>query len=296
MRAPEANDEGALLRWRRRFEGAQARLLAHPRMAVLVAANRRFEAAGGGLLAAGLAFRLLFAVLPGLMLAAGLAGWLVEDPVVRGELVAAVLRAVPPLAEAVGETLRGIVEYRGTVSVIGLLGLAWGASALYDALDEAIGRLIPGTRRRNMIERRLLGLAIVLALLGAAVSALVVGTLGVLTEGFGGDGAGAAGLGSLLGLAVTGALTCAAVLAVYRYVPTTRPSLRASLVPAIVAGLGIALLTAVYATLAPRLIGALSAFGAFAALFGAIIWLGYVCQLLLIGAAWVGLRRDEELG
>jgi uncharacterized BrkB/YihY/UPF0761 family membrane protein len=63
----------------------------------------------------------------------------------------------------------------------------------------------------------------------------------------------------------------------------------------VVTGLAIALLTDLFTIVAPRLVGGLQAFGVLAALFGALIWLNYGFQLLLLGAAWTALRRDEPV-
>lgn len=251
--------------------------------------------AGGDLLAAGLAFRALFAILPGLLLTVGLAGWLVDDPALRAELARIVLIAFPPLAGAVGDALDRLVESRGAFSLIGLVGLAWGASSLYGALDEALGRLIPGERFRNVLERRLRGLLAVLLMLAAATSVIVTRSVFALFEGVLLPlGAASGPGGAIVGLAASGAIIVLAVLTIYRTVPTAPPSLRAASLPALVAGAGIALTTDLYALLAPMIVGGLEAFGVLAALFGALIWLGYVSQLLLVGASWARIRRDAE--
>jgi membrane protein len=253
------------------------------------------SAAGGGLLAAGLAFQALFAILPALLLLAGISGWLVEDPSVRIAIVTELLRAVPPLAAPVGETLQRLVENRGAFSLIGVIGLLWGASNLYGALDEAIARLIPGERERNVFERRLRGVAAVLLVLAASIGAVLAGAgMAFVRDSFPVSGRWAGPLSQLAGFLVTGVILVLALLFIYRTMPTAPPSLRAALLPAIGAGLAIALLTDLYSLVAPRLIGALEAFGVLAALFGALIWLGYVCQVLMFGAAWARVRRDLE--
>jgi uncharacterized BrkB/YihY/UPF0761 family membrane protein len=83
-------------------------------------------------------------------------------------------------------------------------------------------------------------------------------------------------------------------LAAYLVVPTAPPSLRAAIWPAIVAGIGIGLLTNVFGLLAPLLIGSLSGFGIIATVFGALVWLNLSYQILLFGAAWARVRRDRE--
>jgi uncharacterized BrkB/YihY/UPF0761 family membrane protein len=53
------------------------------------------------------------------------------------------------------------------------------------------------------------------------------------------------------------------------------------------------LLTSLFTVLGPLVFGTADLYGAFAALFLGLIWLGYVTQLLLLGAAWVA-ERDRR--
>jgi uncharacterized BrkB/YihY/UPF0761 family membrane protein len=85
------------------------------------------------------------------------------------------------------------------------------------------------------------------------------------------------------------------VLAIYLLIPAAPPSWRAALPPAIVAGLGIGLLTQLFGILTPWLVGGLLAFGVIATVFAALIWLNFSYQILLYGAAWARIRRDEEI-
>ena len=55
-------------------------------------------------------------------------------------------------------------------------------------------------------------------------------------------------------------------------------------------GLALAAFTLIYAIITPRLVGSLQVYGAFVAVFAAMIWLSYVAQAILVGAAWVYRR------
>jgi membrane protein len=283
-----------ILGWRERGERALRTVAGDERVRRLRAVLDRNDAAGGPLLSAGLAFHALFALLPALLLLSGLAGWLIEDPETRAALVGDLVRRLPPLARPVEETLDRLVSDRGTFSILGLLGLAWGASNFYSSLDEAMARLFSGGRTRNLIERRLRGLAGVAALIAAAVASVAVGAAWSYVE------AAVIPDPSLIawrfvGPAITAVLMVIAVLVVYRAVPTAPPSWTAAALPAFVTGIAIALLTNLFTFVAPRLVGGLEAFGVLAALFGALIWLNYAFQLLLLGGAWAALRRDEPV-
>ena len=97
-------------------------------------------------------------------------------------------------------------------------------------------------------------------------------------------------VGPLVGLVVF----VVGVLGVFVLVPTAPPSLRAALPPAVLAGVGIGLLTTLFGVLAPWLVGGLSGLGVVATAFALLIWLNFSYQILLYGAAWARLRRDRE--
>src|SRR5688500_12716105 len=89
--------------------------------AVVTAAND----AGAPLFAAALAFSTMFATVPLLLLFSGVLGWLIEDPVARARLLADLVDRVPPLADVLADSLEGVVRTRGTLSLVGLIGLVW---------------------------------------------------------------------------------------------------------------------------------------------------------------------------
>ncbi len=255
-------------------------------LAVMEAAN----AAGAPLLAAALAFTTMFAIIPVLLLLAGVLGWVVDDPQVRSELLAQLVAAVPPLEEAMAGSLETAVQARGALSIVGLVGLLWGASNFYQALDEVMRRLFPGGGVRGFVERRLRGVLAIVLLVALVVGMVLLGGLWAFLESIVGQ---VDLVLSLVGPAISLLVMILVVLVVYRFVPTAPPSIRAALPPAIVAGIGIALLTNLFTLLAPLLIGGLAAFGILATIFGAFIWLNFCFQMLLFGAAWARYRRDR---
>src|SRR6266536_2123773 len=75
-----------------------------------------YNEAGGGLLAAGLAYGALFAGLTGLLFAVGLIGFVVNDPVGREQVVRDVARQVPPLEPIVRDGLVSVASHAGAFS------------------------------------------------------------------------------------------------------------------------------------------------------------------------------------
>lgn len=259
-------------------------------LAVMETAN----AAGAPLLAMSLAYSTMFAIIPGVILLVGVLGWLVDDPQARAALLGELVAYLPPLAPIFEDSLETLVRERGTLSVIGLIGLLWGASSFYAVLDDVMRRLFPGGGVRGFVSQRTRGLLAVTVLVASVMGIVALGGLwaflqGTITSAFG-DAGGTLRL--VLPLLSIGLVTLV-VLGTYLWVPTAPPSVRAALPPAIVAGLGIGLLTNLFTLVAPLLVGGLAGFGVLATVFAAFIWLNFVFQMLLWGAAWARYRRDR---
>jgi len=245
---------------------------------------------GATLFAAALAFGTLFAFIPLVLLVSGVIGWLVEDPAQRTALLNQLVSYVPPLADFFRASLEDVVAGRGALSIVGVVGLLWGASAFYGVLDEVMRRIFTGGGVRNEISRRLRGFATIVILLLLIVGTISLGGVWSLLDQLVGELLIWRYLAPLLTIAVM----VAVALLVYKVVPTAPPSLLAALPAAIAAGLGIGLLTNLFSLLAPLLIGGLSGFGVIATVFGALVWLKISYQILLYGAAWARVRRDRE--
>jgi membrane protein len=291
--AAKGDDDGLIPSLQRRVDRIAKRIQAVPTVQRFQAIIQGADDAGGGLLAAGLAFSALFALLPALLVLVGISGFVIEDPARRAALIQGLVQRVPPLAGPITEAIEQLVTARAPFSIIGLVGLAWGASNFYGGLDTAMARLFPGGRLRNFFEQRIRGLLAILGLVTAALGTVAVGSIWSIVEtslATPGD----RNFWRLLGPGLTILVMMLATLLTFRFVPTAPPSWRAAAKPAIVIGFAIGLLTTAFSLVANRVVGLLAVFGVLAAVFGALIWLSYVFQLLIWGAAWARVRRDEE--
>ena len=267
-------------------ERIKRNFIVHRVLAVIETAN----AAGAPLLAMALAYTTMFAILPGIILLAGVLGWLIEDPLARAALLRELVAYVPPLTPVFSGSLETLVRERGTLSIIGLVGLLWGASNFYAALDDVMRRMFPGGGVRGFVSIRGRGAITVLVLVALVAGIVALSGLWAIIQNTVGDLA--EGLSWLLPL-LSMALSTLVVLGTYLWIPTAPPSLRAALPPAIFAGIGIGLLTSLFTALAPVLVGGLSGFGVLTTVFAAFVWLNLVFQLMIWGAAWARYRRDR---
>ena len=256
----------------------------------------RYSAAGGPLLASGLAYNALFAIVPAVVLAIGVAGALLGSGADRASFISIAGRAFPPLLELLGPVTTELENLSGSITILGLLGFAWGASRFTIALQSALALVFGGGEHRGALQTQLLALGSVGLLVAAVVAFPILTGLASIVEG---ATTGPAGriftpiLGVALGLAgpAVGVISLAAV---YRYVPPGKPTWADVLVPSAVLGLILAIATRLFVVIAPRLVGAAAVFGSLAAVFIALAWFGATFQALLVGAAWVGDRAERR--
>jgi membrane protein len=254
----------------------------------------RYGASGGGLLAGGLAYAALFAIVPAVLLLAGVVGLFVADPVERAKFVDILVGVLPPLRDLIRVVLEEAARDAGPVSIIGAIVLVWGTSRFAVAFQDAIARVMGGDRERGLLARNLGALGAVALLIAVIVASTVLsGVLAFLEAGV------AAGVLQVLsgaisiGLGVVPVLaTVAAMILVYRIVPTPAPPWRAVILPGIAAGLALTVVARLFAYVAPRLIGSAALLGTLATAFAALAWLALSFQAILIGAAWVRDRVD----
>ena len=271
-------------------------LLERERVRTIWAVLSRYDRAGGALLAGGLAYSALFAIVPLALLAAGITGLVVRDPGTRDQVIATITDVIPPLRGLVGLVLAEAAGAAGTISVIGALTLVWGGSRFILAFEDAMVRIAGAARTRNILERNLFGLATVIVLAGVLVgSAVVAGTAAFLDAAAATHGYVVVSFVTQVGLVLLPlVLAISAVAVVYRYVFEQHPSWRALWRPSWVVALLLSIFARVFVFIAPRLIGAAAAIGTIATAFAALAWLGISFQALLVGAAWVSERAARE--
>lgn len=272
--------------------------MALPPVVKLLEVMAVYGEAGSGLLASGLAFSALFAALSGLMLIVSLSGFVLHDAAMRERFASDITKSIPPLAPIVSHGLETLARNAGAFSVVAIAGLAWGASQFYGALDAAFARIFRRARERDQVTRIIRGfVALGIVVLSITVGVVVAAALPHLTER-----AGRGPIGDLLrvasalvALVLAVAPVFLAAVAIYRLVPNMSVPWSALLPPAFAAGTAIAILTEGFVVLAPQLVGGLSVFGSFAAVFAALIWLSWSFQALLLGACWTSMRVTSAL-
>lgn len=274
------------------------RVLDRPRVAYVMAVLDTYGRAAGGLLANGLAFAALFAVIPIALVTLGLAGLVFADPRVQQSLADALAQAFPPLADLIEGALAAIAQKAALTSIVGVIGLVWTVSQFYVTLDVAFARIFADEPERDVFRRTARGLVWVGGLLAGVIIVIIAGALlsagSALLPGTSPLGRSAVDLITSWPALMAGAIVLTHVI--YKVVPPRSPSWRTISLPAVMVAVAIVLLTQLFMFLAPRLVGVAALAGSLATAFIALAWLSFSFQVLLYGAAWIRVRMDRAAG
>lgn len=174
------------------------------------------------ILASSTAYAAVLSVFPLLIAVIALLSLFVEQTAAQE----AVLRALAPYLpdqslSLVRDTLRGVVQTRGTAGVVGVLGLLWGATAVAGSLREAINRVLKASPwtfwRRKLMDLGMVilgGVFLSLSLLGSALLAILsVRPLGAAFERAVG------GSSQVIGIVGPVIFSTAAFYTAYRFLP-----------------------------------------------------------------------------
>jgi membrane protein len=272
------------------------RFLDRPRVSFVRAVLDTYGRAAGGLLANGLAFSALFAVIPTVLLMLGLVGWLIGGEATQQALVDALVAVFPPLRELLEGILASISNAAAVTSLIGLIGLVWTVSQFHGALDVAFARIFSDTPERDIVRRTARGFLWVALILGGVIAAIVLGGLATFLDAM--VPSLIPGAGTIASIVTSPivllAISVAVVLILYRTMPPVAPAWSSIRLPAVIVGVAMVVLAQVFTFLVPRLVGSVAFAGSLAAAFIALAWLSFTFQALLYGAAWVRVRDEAR--
>jgi uncharacterized BrkB/YihY/UPF0761 family membrane protein len=296
---------------RARLGAVQRNLRRHPLVMGVLDVMRTYDRGGGGMLAAALAYFAFFTVVPSLLLFVSLLGVLIEDRSLRDQLISSLVDQLDPISDVATVVIDGLADGGRTGTVIGVLGLLWGASGFYGALQSAMSRMFPGPGYRGFLQTRVRGILTVVLILGGMLAAvMLIFALPFLNQWLVArcaemDGlavalleqACAADFGSISAIAAilaTMVVAGLAALIVYVVIPPDGASLRQAFLPAALVGMAVGLFTSLFGVIAPLLVRQWLTLGIVGSVFISLVWFNLVFQALIYGAAMARLRRDSD--
>lgn len=192
----------------------------------LIRAGKRYKIDHGDRLAAALTMYAILALLPMLLLATSILGFVLEnDPETRAAVFDKVTGAIPGVGSQLSEALIAVRDNRGTIGLVGIAGLLFSGLGGVDALRDSL-RLMwhHNVDAGNFFKKKGVDVVTVLILtltLGVsfAISALATGGTGVLLERASITGGFAAAILSVLSFVVGVGVDAAMFLVLFKWLP-----------------------------------------------------------------------------
>src|SRR5256886_1226431 len=239
-----------------------------------------------------LAFAGFMAMFPMILGALAIIGLAIRDPATEAHFQSLVLQVFPGSAQPeLQKAVQGVKQSAGWLGLLSVGGLVWSASSIFATMEFALTEIF-GTRQRDMLRQRLMGLVMMLVLVVAIVLTVAINALAAFlplkTLG---------PVGDVLAWATTfvsGAIVMVALLVVlYRFVPNRTFRFREVLPGALLAGVLVEVLSLAFPLYA-RIAGGFNTYGAqFALFFLLATWFYFLSQLLLLGAVYNRFRLGE---
>lgn len=263
------------------------KLAAKPVIGPLLRIQDRFGEVQGDPLANGIALQIFLSLIPLLLVAIAVVGFIAGgDATFTGDVIEVLgLPAEGDAAEALRTTIENAEESRRAASIIGVLGLLWRGLAVVAAIQRAIDNVWQ-TRSEGFKDKA----RAVLWLLGAAVifvASFAVTTVLNFLPGF------LAPASILIGLAVNLGL----FLWTYSELGRLPVGWRALLPGALICAVGFEVLKVVGAIYVPKLVANSSAlYGSLGVVIALLAWLAFFGRLLVYGAVVNVLRWESGHG
>jgi len=233
-----------------------------------------------------LAFAGFMAMFPMMLGALSVIGLAIRDPATEAHFQSLILQVFPASAQPeLQKALSGVKQSAGWLGVVSLAGLLWSASSIFATMEFALTQIF-GTRQRDMLRQRLMGLVMMVLLVAAIVLTVAINAVAAFFPL-------ASWISWIVGF-VAGAIVMVALLvALYRFVPNRTFRLQDVLPGALLAGVLIEALTFVFPLYA-KIAGGFNTYGAqFALFFLLATWFYLLSQLVLLGAVYNRFRLGD---
>ena len=233
-----------------------------------------------------LAFAGFMAMFPMMLGALSVIGLAIRDPATEAHFQSLILQVFPASAQPeLQKALSGVKQSAGWLGVVSLAGLLWSASSIFATMEFALTQIF-GTRQRDMLRQRLMGLVMMVLLVAAIVLTVAINAVAAFFPL-------ASWISWIVGF-VAGAIVMVALLvALYRFVPNRTFRLQDVLPGALLGGVLIEALTFVFPLYA-KIAGGFNTYGAqFALFFLLATWFYLLSQLVLLGAVYNRFRLGD---
>jgi membrane protein len=204
---------------------------------------KEFGADNGRLMAAAVAYSLLFSLFPFALALISIAGFMLSSAEVENQVITAMGNLIPVARGLIVNTLEGVIEARGATGAIALLALIWSALAFFDALRNSLNHVWGVPNSHTFIKGRLINVGmLILAVIALIAFTWLTTTLQYMHEANIQYGILKITRNNLFARLVfmlsSAALAYGVILFLYRFIPSNRPKWKHIWLGALLATIG----------------------------------------------------------
>lgn len=230
-----------------------------------------------------LAFAGFMSMFPMILGALAIIGFAVRDPATEMRVQLLIINVFPVSAQPeLQHALQGVKQSTGWLAIVSIGGLLWSASSIFATMEFALTEIF-GSKQRDMLRQRAMGLVMMLLLVAAIVATVAANAI----AGF------VPVVGPILSFVFGSIVMVTLLIALYRFVPNRTFRLHDVVPGALLAGVLIEVLSFAFPLYA-RFAGGFNTYGAqFALFFLLATWFYLLSQLILLGAVYNKFRLGE---
>lgn len=260
---------------------------------------REFAADNGGLVAAAMAFFGLLSVIPLLLLAVGVLGYVIGSQRAFDQVIDLVRQYFPVGIDELRQNLDAIRRSSGVVSGVGLLGLLWTGSQIFVILQHVMSIALDAPEKLGFIKARLRAIALVI--IAGILFALSIGITWSITaisayniEVWGLTSDGLDPLWNLLTTLVPVVISIVMFFIIYKFLPTVEMETVGPLIAAVTAGLLFELAKWAFGWYVANFANFTAVYGSIGGVIVIVLWIYYLSMITVIGAEVASVYRKHE--
>ncbi|HET9781054.1 MAG TPA: YihY/virulence factor BrkB family protein [Candidatus Dormibacteraeota bacterium] len=232
-----------------------------------------------------LAFTGFMSIFPLITGALALIGLAIRDPATEAHVQKLVIESFPFSAQAeLQRALNGVKQSAGWLGLVTIAGLVWSASSIFSTMEFALTQIF-GTRQRDMLRQRLMGLIMMFVLIVALLVTVAANSVAALVP--------VPFVAPATSILIGSVVMFALLVTLYRFVPNRTFRVRDVVPGALIAGVLIEILSLAFPLYA-HIAGGFNTYGAqFALFFLLATWFYLLSQLILLGAVFNKFRLGE---
>ncbi len=135
-----------------------------------------FSEKRGSQAAASLAYYAFFSLFPLLLTLVSLGSFFLDSEQTFQQVLSWAYRVIPVSQDLISQNMQRVLEMRGSIGLVAIVGLIWSASGVFSGIAYNINLAWPKTAPRNYLEKRLIAISMVIVLIVLFLLSIILQT------------------------------------------------------------------------------------------------------------------------